>query len=167
MQPFRKIQNAGSCSRAHIGKSVPQSWCDGATRNSVTWTLQFLHTTKSHRGACDRLPSFLPCRIGGGCHTSVRFRVGWHNLSARERGRTRNGSIPNSYVLTGVASWWWHSKLEDVGVRSPPVRGKFGGSESPRCSTHSVPFSCIGMEAMVDTSLVAIPTAALQLFGGG
>ena len=39
--------------------------------------------------------------------------------AVRGHGRTRNGSIRNSSVLTGVASWWLLLKLEDVGARSP------------------------------------------------
>ena len=58
-----------------------------------------------------------------------------------------------------------------------PVRGKFGGGESPRCSTRSVPLSCIGMEhrwaRMIEvscgrsfaSSLVAIAIVGFQLFG--
>ena len=96
----------------------PGPRCD-TTRNSATWTLR-----------CSRQV----CLTGGGRHPSVRRcvgrdskeRPGWTVPFARGHGRTRNGSIRNSSVLTGVASWWLLLKLEGVGApleRSDAPRG--------------------------------------------
>ena len=95
----------------------------------------------------------------------IQERPGWTVPSARGHGRTRNGSIRNFSVLTGVASWWlslrnWRTL--DRGV--PPVRGKLGGSESPCCPTRSVPLSRIGMEASVGDDC-RVPFFR-KLFGG-
>ena len=107
LQPFRKTQNACSCSRAHTGESVPRSWCHGAVQRETPGhgPGNFCTRRKSCRGSCDRPPSFLRRPTGGGYHTSVRPRVGWDGTTRScqggwncllERGRTRNGSIPNS-----------------------------------------------------------------------
>ena len=51
--------------------------------------------------------------------TAQPERPGLTVLCARGLGRPRNGSIPNSSVLTGVPSWWLLLKPEDAEARSP------------------------------------------------
>ena len=111
-------------------------------RNSATWTLLCPRTMMGpwrcsrQVSLCTSVPNWrwtspfgAPLRRTG---QRSQERPGWTVPSARGHGRTRNGSIRNSSVLTGVASWWLLLKLEDVGAKeSLQFRGKLGGSESP------------------------------------
>ena len=118
----RKTQNACSCSRAHTDKSVPGRQVPQcrATRNSVTWTSQFLDER-----AIEVLVTGLPLFFGA--QLAVDFtlwcpQVGWNGTTRSCQGgwNCREDKERNSeFLRADKCRLVVVAKLEDAGMRSP------------------------------------------------